>query len=70
MRNLLRTLLCQNSQWFCERVFFVSWGKWWKGVYVHFLPCYTVRVFFWGVDWRRKAWKGVMQCKGCPECRP
>lgn len=43
-------------RWWCCHVFFVSWGKWWKGVYIHFLPRYTVRLFLWGLDARPKAW--------------
>jgi hypothetical protein len=40
--------------WFCSHVLFISWGRWWKGVYLHFFPLYTVRVFLWGVDWSPK----------------
>ncbi len=54
MKELFWTALGQRSQWFCERVFFISWGKYWKGVYLHFLPWYCVRLFFWGIDWRRR----------------
>ena len=64
MRNFLRSILGQNSQWFCENVFFISWGKHWKGVYIHFLPRYSVRVFLWGVDWRRRR-----PLSGCSEQR-
>lgn len=41
-------------RWWCCYVFFISWGKWWKGVYIHFLPKYTVRLFLWGWDVRPK----------------
>lgn len=37
-------------QWFMCHVFFVSWGKHWKGIYIHFLPTYCYRVFLWGAD--------------------
>ena len=54
MKELFWTLLGQRSQWFCENVFFISWGKWWRGVYLHFIPFYKVRVFLWGMDWQRR----------------
>lgn len=41
-------------QWFCCNVAFVSWHKHWKGIYLHFFPCYCVRIFLWGMDWHRK----------------
>lgn len=28
---------------------FISWGKYWKGIYFHF-PNFTIRLFLWGVD--------------------
>ncbi len=43
------------KQWINENVFFVSWGKYWKGIYLHFIPYYTVRIFLWGCDVRVKA---------------
>lgn len=39
---------------FCCNVAFVSWHKHWKGIYLHFIPRYCVRIFLWGVDWHRK----------------
>lgn len=41
-------------QWVCCNVAFVSCHKHWKGIYMHFLPRYCVRIFLWGVDWHRK----------------
>ena len=34
---------------------FVSVGKYWKGVYVHFRHG-TLRAFLWGADWRKNTW--------------
>lgn len=42
------------GRWFCCNVAFVSWHKHWKGIYLHFLPRYCVRLFLWGCDWHRK----------------
>jgi hypothetical protein len=40
--------------WWNQNVWFVSWGRYWKGIYLHFLPRYTVRVYLWNVDrWRK-----------------
>lgn len=51
-REDLRDL--QHTAWWRHHVFFVSWHRHWKGVYLHFIPGYTVRVFLWGVDaWRK-----------------
>ena len=41
-------------QWVCRNILFVSWGKYWKGVYWHVFPWYTVRTYLWGIDWQRK----------------
>lgn len=54
MKRLVLALLGQRSQWFAENVFFISWGKHWKGIYLHFLPLYMIRLFLWGADARRK----------------
>ncbi len=54
MREFLWRLAGQRSQWFTENVFFVSWGRHWKGVYLHFVPRYKVRLFLWGVNVRRR----------------
>ena len=32
---------------------FVSWGKWWKGVYLN-SRLGTLRLFLWGWDWRKR----------------
>jgi hypothetical protein len=61
-KEILMRCLGQRSQWFCERVFFISWGKHWKGVYLHFLPMYCYRLFLWGWDRHRKNPFGAM-CK-------
>jgi hypothetical protein len=45
--------------WFSRRILFVSWGRHWKGVYVHFLPRYCYRVFLWGIDRHPKAWRSM-----------
>ena len=37
-----------------RRVAFISWHRHWKGIYLHCLPRYTVRVFLWGIDWWHK----------------
>ncbi len=50
MWGLLMWLLGQRSQWFTSHVFFISWNRWWKGVYIHFLPKHCYRVFLFGVD--------------------
>lgn len=47
-------ILHRLLRWFCCNVAFVSWSKHWKGIYLHFFPRYCVRIFLWGVDWRRK----------------
>ena len=57
--NTLKTqreavVLRRLVRWFCCNVAFVSWHKHWKGIYLHFFPCYCVRIFLWGVDWHRK----------------
>lgn len=41
-------------QWWGENVWYVSWGKRWKGIYLHFIPFFRVRLFLWGMDWRRR----------------
>jgi len=33
---------------------FVSWHKFWKGIYLHFIPRYCIRIFLWGIDWHKK----------------
>ena len=41
--------------WLAEDVAFVSWHKYWKGVYLHCAhPRYCVRLYLWGCDWHRK----------------
>jgi hypothetical protein len=40
--------------WIKQNIIFISWGKHWKGVYLHFFPYYCVRVFLWGIDWHLK----------------
>lgn len=57
--NTLKTqleavVLHRLVRWFCCNVAFVSWHKRWKGIYLHCLPRYCVRIFLWGVDWHRK----------------
>lgn len=54
MLKIVKLFTFQNSQWFCQNIFFISWHKYWKGVYIHFVPCYSVRFFLWGFDFRRK----------------
>ena len=48
------TLCGRFTEWFCGRVMYLSWGKYWKGVYLHFFPRYCIRIFLWGVDWHLK----------------
>jgi hypothetical protein len=47
-------VVSQRDPWFTRNVFFISWGKYWKGVDIHFLPKYTYRVGLWGVDRKKK----------------
>jgi len=42
------------NQWFSENIIFVSLGKRWKGIYIHFLPKYCIRIFLFGIDWNPK----------------
>lgn len=42
------------ARWFTENICFVSWNRYWKGIYIHFIPRYCVRVYLWGIDWHRK----------------
>lgn len=32
--------------WFCCNIFFISWGKYFKGIYIHFLPTYSYRIYY------------------------
>ncbi len=41
--------------WVKRNVLFVSWHRYWKGVYVHFLPRYCYRLYLWGWDRHKKA---------------
>ena len=34
--------------------FFVSWGRWWKGVYFN-SKLGTLRLFLWDWDWSKKS---------------
>jgi len=47
-------LLERFVKWLSVNICFVSWGKHWKGVYLHIFPIYCVRVFIWGIDWHKK----------------
>lgn len=40
--------------WITSNVAFISWHKYWKGIYLHFFPVYCVRVYLWGIDCHRK----------------
>lgn len=41
--------------WWMENVFFISWGKHWKGVYVHCISRrYCHRFYIWGHDKHHK----------------
>lgn len=53
MGSTLKGIAWRLLYWWSSHVFFVSWHKHWKGIYLHF-PVYTVRVFVWGVDWHRR----------------
>ena len=40
----------------CNNIGFISWHKYWKGIYIHCLhPKYIVRVFLYGIDWYEKS---------------
>ena len=38
-----------------EKVFFISWGKYWKDAYIHFIPKYCVRIYLFGIDYHKKS---------------
>jgi hypothetical protein len=45
--------------WIKQNLFFINIGKYWKGIYIHFLPKYCYRIFYsynkFGHDKYRKA---------------
>lgn len=47
------------KSWFNQNIIFISWGwRFWPHtfpmMYIHFIPIYSVRVWFFGIDWRKK----------------
>ncbi len=40
--NTLKAL----ANWFNSHICFISIGKYWKGMYIHFLPKYHWRIYF------------------------
>ena len=53
--GLLAVALHRLVSWLACNVAFISWGKYWKGIYLHCVhPRYCVRLYLWGCDWHLK----------------
>jgi hypothetical protein len=46
------------KKWWSNNIFFISWNKYWKGIYWHIFPKYCVRTYLWGIDYHKKMMKG------------
>ncbi len=42
------------KNWISENIIFLSVNKYFKGVYIHFIPVYCIRIYLWGIDYHKK----------------